>query len=248
MKGFARAFAEALSVLCGKPTEMIEPPGERDPGDVGLVACMDQFATYPIEADFAKQLHGRDAVDALELVIERAHRNAGDGAQHGHVDRLLGVAFEELADPANRPGLAVARAAGGPGGGPGGGMGGLLDAAAVSDEVTKFLEDGKDGFTWALATIGANNAAGYQLATGDPVMPIGGFNGTDDWPTLEAFQQLVDDGAVHYFLAGGGGAPGGGPGGGSGSSSAISEWVTTNFTTEDVDGLTFYDLTQPTAG
>ena len=137
---------------------------------------------------------------------------------------------------------------GGPGGGPGGGMGGLLDAAAVSDEVTTFLEDGKDGFTWALATVGANNAAGYQLATGDPVMPIGGFNGTDDWPTLEAFQQLVDDGAVHYFLAGGGGAPGGGPGGGSGSSSAISEWVTTNFTTVDVDGLTFYDLTQPTAG
>ncbi len=92
-----------------------------------------------------------------------------------------------------------------PGGGMGGmgGMGGLLDAATPSDTVVDFLSAGQEGFTWSLATIGANNAAGYQLATGDPVMAIGGFNGTDEWPTLEGFQQMVADGDIHYFVAGG---------------------------------------------
>jgi 4-amino-4-deoxy-L-arabinose transferase-like glycosyltransferase len=136
---------------------------------------------------------------------------------------------------------------GGLGGFPGGGMGGLLDAATPSDEVVQFLQDGQDGFTWALATVGANNAAGYQLATGDPVMAIGGFNGTDQWPTLDGFQQMVADGDIHYFVGGGG--PGGGRGGPGGSStstsSAISEWVQANFTEVTVDGTTFYDLTQP---
>ncbi|MFZ4717898.1 MAG: ArnT family glycosyltransferase [Ilumatobacteraceae bacterium] len=130
-------------------------------------------------------------------------------------------------------------------GGPGGGIGGLLGAGTPSDEVVQFLEDGTDGFTWVLSTIGANNAAGYQLATGDPVMAIGGFNGTDQWPTLEAFQQMVADGKIHYFVAGGMGGGPGGPGGGSSTSSAISSWVQASFQTVTVGSTTFYDLTQP---
>ncbi|MGB8859665.1 MAG: glycosyl transferase, partial [Ilumatobacteraceae bacterium] len=136
-----------------------------------------------------------------------------------------------------------------------GGPGNFLDAGTPSHEVVQFLEDGKSGFTYALATIGANSAAGYQLATDDPVMAIGGFNGTDQWPTLAAFQQMVADRAIHYFVAGGGfpggGFPGGGQGGGPGSattgttttSTQISSWVTANFTSVVVDGTTFYDLT-----
>ena len=105
--------------------------------------------------------------------------------------------------------------------------------------------------TVALATIGANRAAGYQLATDDPVMAIGGFNGTDQWPTLEAFQQMVEDGEIHYFLVGGigpGGAQGGSQNGsGTSTSSQISAWVQSNFATVTIDGSVFYDLTQPTA-
>jgi 4-amino-4-deoxy-L-arabinose transferase-like glycosyltransferase len=154
-----------------------------------------------------------------------------------------------------------------------GGGGSLLDAGTPSDEVVQFLEDGKDGFTWALATIGANRAAGYQLATDDPVMAIGGFNGTDQWPTLEKFQQMVADGLVHYFLPGGGPGVGGTPrqggstqpgatgqgttiGAGAATGTApagndpntsgqITTWVTENFATVTVGGTTFYDLTQP---
>ena len=124
---------------------------------------------------------------------------------------------------------------------PAAGGGGLLDGATPSDAVVEFLEDGSDAFTWALATAGANRAAGYQLATGDPVMVIGGFNGTDPWPTLDGFEQLVADGEVHYYLAGG--AIGGGQG--RGTSAEIDDWVTAGFASITVDGTIFYDLTQP---
>ena len=53
------------------------------------------------------------------------------------------------------------------------------------------------------AAVGANNAAGYQLASQQPVMAIGGFNGSDPSPTLAQFQQYVADGQVHWFIDGG---------------------------------------------
>ena len=76
-------------------------------------------------------------------------------------------------------------------------------------------------------------------------MSIGGFNGSDPTPTLAAFQSLVAQGKVHYFLAGGGGL-GGGRGGGttSGTSSAITSWVSSTYTAQTVGGTTVYDLTQ----
>lgn len=43
--------------------------------------------------------------------------------------------------------------------------------------------------TWAAAAIGAQDAASYQLATGEPGMAIGGFNGTDPSPTLAEFKK-----------------------------------------------------------
>lgn len=38
---------------------------------------------------------------------------------------------------------------------------------------------GADDYTWTAASIGSQNAAGYQLATQRPVMAIGGFKGSD---------------------------------------------------------------------
>jgi 4-amino-4-deoxy-L-arabinose transferase-like glycosyltransferase len=95
------------------------------------------------------------------------------------------------------------------------------------------------------AAVGSNSAAGVQLATSEPVMAIGGFNGSDPTPTLAQFQALVRAGKVHYFLAGGGGlrgGTGGGPGV-SGASSAITSWVESTFTATTVGGVTVYDLT-----
>ncbi|WP_433724674.1 ArnT family glycosyltransferase [Actinoplanes sp. CA-051413] len=132
----------------------------------------------------------------------------------------------------------------------GGGMGGLLNAATVSDEMKSLLDANADRYTWVAAAVGSQSASGYQLATGDPVMAIGGFNGSDPSPTLAQFQQYVAEGKIHYFIGGGGfggGGFGGGRGGtgsgGSNASSQISEWVSANFTSRTVDGVTLYDLT-----
>ncbi|WP_060891176.1 ArnT family glycosyltransferase [Streptomyces europaeiscabiei] len=131
---------------------------------------------------------------------------------------------------------------GGMGGGGGGGMGGLINGTSVGDEAKELLEKNAGDYTWAAAAIGAQNAASYQLSTGDPVMAIGGFNGTDPSPTLAEFKKYVEDGKIHYFIASG---SGGGMGGSSdGTSSQISSWVQENFESVTVDGTTFYDLTQ----
>jgi hypothetical protein len=107
------------------------------------------------------------------------------------------------------------------------------------------LEKGSDGYRWVAAAVGANSAAGYQLASEEPIMAIGGFNGTDPTPTLAQFQQYVADGDVHYFIAGGGGF---GPGGGTSStSSQIRTWVENTFDSTTVDGVTIYDLTSRSA-
>ncbi|KHS54274.1 ArnT family glycosyltransferase [Brevibacterium linens] len=136
---------------------------------------------------------------------------------------------------------------GGPGGGGmprgGGGMGGLLNGSEPSDELTSLLAEDASDYTWVAAATGANQAAGYQLALEEPVMAIGGFNGTDPSPTLEEFQQLVAEGRIHYYIGSGSGG-GRGPGGSdSGSSSAqIAAWVEANFESTTLDSVTLYDL------
>ncbi|WP_284577546.1 glycosyltransferase family 39 protein [Streptomyces sp. 2P-4] len=145
--------------------------------------------------------------------------------------------------------------AGGPrGGGPGGpgGAGGLLNGTKPSGEAVAALRAGAGAYTWAAAVVGAQNAAGYQLASGEAVMPVGGFNGSDPSPTLEQFREYVRSGRIHYFIGssagpaageGAGMRRGGGPGGA--TSSAITEWVEANFTATTVGGAVFYDLTAP---
>ena len=95
------------------------------------------------------------------------------------------------------------------------------------------------------AAVGSNSAAGYQLATQQPVMAIGGFNGSDPSPTLAQFQPGSPPGKIHYFIAGGERrlrrrwrrAPAAAP------ASQITSWVESTFTAQTVDGVTVYDLT-----
>jgi hypothetical protein len=122
----------------------------------------------------------------------------------------------------------------------GGGVGALLNGSDPSSAITSLFEK-STGFRWTAAAIGANNAAGYQLASGKAIMAIGGFNGTDPAPTLAQFEQYVEAGQIHYFIASGGG-PGGPGGAGSSTSSAITQWVAQNFTARTVGGTTIYDL------
>jgi 4-amino-4-deoxy-L-arabinose transferase-like glycosyltransferase len=128
------------------------------------------------------------------------------------------------------------------GGGDGGG-GGFLNATQPGSQLVALLKVNASQYRWVAATVNANSAAGYQLTTGDPVMAIGGFNGSDPTPTLAQFEALVNSGQIHYFIAGGGGM-----GSGSGSTGGeIATWVSQHFTAVTVDGVTIYDLTAPSS-
>ncbi|MFJ5850901.1 ArnT family glycosyltransferase [Streptomyces sp. NPDC092903] len=146
--------------------------------------------------------------------------------------------------PGGMPGMPGAGERFGGGRGGGGGMGGLLNGASVDAAAKKLLTANADDYTWSAAAIGSQNAASYQLATGDPVMAIGGFNGSDPSPTLSQFEKYVEDGRIHYFISSG---EGGGMGGNSGTSSKISTWVEANFEKVTAGSATFYDLTRPKA-
>jgi 4-amino-4-deoxy-L-arabinose transferase-like glycosyltransferase len=118
-------------------------------------------------------------------------------------------------------------------------MGGLLNGAQVGAELKALLTADADSYTWAAATIGSQNQASYQLATGKPVMAIGGFNGSDPSPTLARFKEYVAEGRIHYFVAGGGM---GRSTGGSDAPSRITSWVEATFTAKTVGSTTVYDL------
>lgn len=133
----------------------------------------------------------------------------------------------------------------GPGAG-GGGAGGLLRAGTPSTEVVSALTRNADDYTWVAATVGSNSAAGFQLASQQPVMAIGGFNGSDPSPTLDEFVALVQQGKIHWFI--GGGRMGGNQMGGSRASSEIAAWVAENFEAQEIGNTTMYDLTQPVDG
>ena len=125
----------------------------------------------------------------------------------------------------------------GAGSGLGGGLGG---DTTVSSALTRLLEQDAGSYKWVAATEGSEGAAPLELATGDAVMAIGGFNGTDPWPTLAVFKELVARHEIHYYVGQGGQSFGGGRG-----SSAIAAWVAAHFTKQTVGGQTVYDLTKP---
>jgi 4-amino-4-deoxy-L-arabinose transferase-like glycosyltransferase len=123
----------------------------------------------------------------------------------------------------------------GRGGGGGGGLGGNTQ---VSSALTTLLKNGASGYRWVAATVSSDSAAPLQLASGEPVMSIGGFNGTDPAPTLAQFEKYVADHDIHYFV----GANSDSFGGGSGDAAQITSWVEAHFKAETVGGETVYNL------
>lgn len=126
---------------------------------------------------------------------------------------------------------------------PTGTPGGTSSNAALLLYLTERQGDAK----YLVATFGAQSAAQLILGShGGSVLPIGGFDGSDDVPTLAAFQQMVADGEVTYVL--GSGASGPGAGGTRSASTAtkdISAWVTSACTlvSDAPAGATLYSCT-----
>lgn len=93
--------------------------------------------------------------------------------------------------------------------------------------------------TWAAAVVGSETAANYQLESGRAVLPLGGFDGTDPFPTLEQFIVLAGEGRVGsvviqnlppWTLEG------------RGESARIVEWVRGRFTAERIGEAEYFQL------
>jgi 4-amino-4-deoxy-L-arabinose transferase-like glycosyltransferase len=95
------------------------------------------------------------------------------------------------------------------------GQGSATDTALINYLLTHTTNE-----TWILATPSSQSASPIIVATGKPVMAIGGFSGSDRILTAQSFAALVSEGKVRYFL--GGGTAMGGAGGGN---SAVATWV-----------------------
>ncbi|GLX03757.1 glycosyltransferase family 39 protein [Microbispora sp. NBRC 16548] len=95
------------------------------------------------------------------------------------------------------------------------GPGGQVDAAMAA-----YLKRNKGGATWLVAVDSAQSASSLILSTGEPVIAMGGFTGSDPAMTVDKLQRYVAEGKLTYILIGDGGF---GPS--RGASSDVTEWV-----------------------
>ncbi|MEV5488731.1 glycosyltransferase family 39 protein [Streptomyces bobili] len=113
------------------------------------------------------------------------------------------------------------------GGGPGGaamGGGGGMGGGGASTELLSYLRKNQDGAKWLLAVSSSQSAAQLILSSGEPVISMWGWSGSDNAMTLARLKELVKNGELHYIQLGGG------MGGGSTATSEVTEWVQKNGT------------------
>jgi 4-amino-4-deoxy-L-arabinose transferase-like glycosyltransferase len=110
--------------------------------------------------------------------------------------------------------------------GDGGGLGGNTSDSALLN----YLVANRGTASWIVAANSAQEAGSIEIATGLPVMAMGGFTGSDPAPTLAQLKSYIASGKLRFVLAGGtGGFPGGGTGGFPGGGTDTSDrttWVT----------------------
>ena len=105
--------------------------------------------------------------------------------------------------------------------------GGTTFTTAATGPLVTYLRSQRKGEDWILAVPSAGSAEPIIINTGEPVMALGGFIGSDPIVTDGQLAELVADGRVRFFLAsenGGGFGGGGGPFGGGSHAS----WITSN--------------------
>jgi 4-amino-4-deoxy-L-arabinose transferase-like glycosyltransferase len=105
----------------------------------------------------------------------------------------------------------------------GGAGGGQFAGNGVDSALISYLEAHQGTAKYLVAVPSAQTADAIILATNEPVMALGGFNGGDQILTVAQLKALIANGTIHYFLVGGGGGPGGG-------SSSLINWITANCT------------------
>ncbi|MFJ1968768.1 ArnT family glycosyltransferase [Streptomyces sp. NPDC087903] len=107
------------------------------------------------------------------------------------------------------------------GGGAGTGGGGMGGDTQVSAAMITYLKKHQDGATWLLAVATDQTASSVILESGEPVISMGGWSGSDNAMTLAKLKSLVKSGTLHYIIV---------SDSGQGTDSTISTWVKKNGT------------------
>jgi 4-amino-4-deoxy-L-arabinose transferase-like glycosyltransferase len=116
----------------------------------------------------------------------------------------------------------------------------------VSSTLRAALQKHASSYTWVAATTSSNEASSLELATGEAVMALGGFNGSDPAITLAQFKQLVAAAKIHYYFADGQGFIGS-TAANTTDAYTIQQWVEKTFTSQTIGNTTVYDLTTGTS-
>lgn len=117
------------------------------------------------------------------------------------------------------------------------------ESSQANSQLVQYLLDYQHGATWLVAVASANESAAIQITSSQPVMAVGGFNGSDTPLTLEQFKQLVKAGKVKYYAISSHSRGGGGP---SGGNNEIAAWVKQTGTVVNYGGsdVTLYELSR----
>jgi hypothetical protein len=125
--------------------------------------------------------------------------------------------------PGGGAGLALPGGAGQPGGA--GGIFGSTTLSSSQQQLYRYVSAHRAGAGYLLAVQSWTEASAYILATGQEVMPMGGFSGSVPEPTLARVRQLVAAGQLRFFLLGSAGAGSVGGRGGGAALTRIAGWV-----------------------
>jgi 4-amino-4-deoxy-L-arabinose transferase-like glycosyltransferase len=195
------------------------------------------------------------AIDTMNTAYSGGDPSAGpavtavsDSTPGAFGGNLPGSSGQTGGPPAGGFGGAPTGTTGGPTSGLGGPLAGGVGAGAggaADPTLVDYLVANRGSATWIVAVDSSMNAGSIELASGEPVMAMGGFNGGDPAPTVAQFKALVASGQVRFLLVEGNDRAGG-PGGTSDSSiSAIDTWAASVGTVVDTGssaGGTLYDL------
>ena len=80
----------------------------------------------------------------------------------------------------------------------------VVGALGSDSKLIAFLRESRRGEEYLLAAVNARQAAPLIIATGDPVMALGGFSGRDPILTVDRFASLVDANRLRFALVGDG--------------------------------------------
>jgi 4-amino-4-deoxy-L-arabinose transferase-like glycosyltransferase len=75
---------------------------------------------------------------------------------------------------------------------------------SVKDNLLEFLQSNTQGMKYLVAVPSSGVGASYVLATGRPVLYMGGFSGNDNVVSVDDLARMVANGELRYVLSGGG--------------------------------------------